>query len=117
MTPTSMSCQCDTNFTGPHCANETHCELDCVHGGSPNADCTECTGCLVAWQGPTCNIYNASIDATTLLNLYTAFFDDLVQEQAAFEANVTATLNPIPGWNLTGAAIDLMPEYVNVNAR
>ena len=57
VTPTSITCKCDTNFTGPTCANETHCDLKCVHGGAPNDDCTQCDGCLVAWVGPTCNVY------------------------------------------------------------
>ena len=110
VTKTSMSCQCDSGFSGPHCANTSHCDLKCVHGGVPDATCTTCDGCLVAWVGPTCNVYNASIDAATLLSMYTTFFQTLVEKQQGYEVAINATKNPIPGWDVAAAAYDLIPE-------
>ena len=111
-TPTSITCECDPKFTGPHCENQTHCDLNCVHGGTPNEACTTCEDCLVAWVGPTCNIYNSSIDAGSLLSMYTQFFTKLAAEQAGFVTAIEAKYNPVPGWNQVGAAYDIAPRYV-----
>merc|ERR1711974_151047 len=62
------------------------CSLSCRHGGKPNKDCTECTGCLSAWTGKHCTVWDES-------GAYDKLIGDLVLigEVAKKEHNIKAT--------------------------
>lgn len=62
----SIACVCDDGFEGDRCETKK-CPLVCKHGGTPNAACSACVGCLGAWSGPNCTSWNSSVPLESLL--------------------------------------------------
>jgi len=69
MTLHNITCECDQAHTGDRCQT-AECQLQCVHGGAPDANCTTCEGCLPGWEGPQCNDFTNSSSASDLVKLY-----------------------------------------------
>ena len=63
----NISCACDDGFIGAHCETAT-CALKCEHGGTPNAACNKCDGCLGAWGGKLCDTWDGSVPIATLMS-------------------------------------------------
>jgi len=62
----NITCECDAGYDGPRCSARK-CNLACLHGSTPNKNCTRCRGCMGAWTGPLCSIYNHSVPVSELL--------------------------------------------------
>jgi len=85
----SISCKCDDGYEGERC-EASKCSLNCKHGGYPNAKCTACEGCLGAWTGTTCEVWDDKVPLGELQ----AKFNTLVNaSQRAYEA--TLPYNPL----------------------
>lgn len=85
----NISCICDPGYVGDRCQTQS-CPLVCQHGGSPDANCTQCTGCLGAWGGKQCDQWNSSVPLDTLLSQLETIFSG-----AQAMLNAEAPLNPL----------------------
>ena len=63
----NMSCSCDKYYTGPHCET-AECQLDCKHGSVPNSECTQCVGCMGAWTGKLCDVWDKKVPVQRLMS-------------------------------------------------
>ena len=100
----NISCVCDDGFIGDHCETAT-CALKCKHGGSPNADCTACTGCLGAWSGKLCGTWDTTVPASKLMSKLHAFANasqKMLDDQAQFNP-VCRQGHECVGWGVDGA--------------
>eukprot|EP00128_Syssomonas_multiformis_P009042 Colp12_sorted_trinity150504_noHs@19091 len=64
----NAACACDAGFQGSRC-EASACNLQCQHGGVPDAACSTCTGCLGAWTGPLCADWNSAAGLDVYTNL------------------------------------------------
>ena len=72
----------------------------CRHGGQPDPNCTTCQGCVGAWTGPTCELYNESIPVDDLLAAMQTNFE-AVQQQLNSSYNLLCTNGQeCPGWGV-----------------
>lgn len=95
----AIACSCDSGYTGPRCGVAV-CSLKCRHGGTPDAQCKTCQGCLGAWSGPTCEVFDHSVPAAGLLaDMETNF--KAAQQQLKSEQNLLCTNGQeCPGWGV-----------------
>ena len=99
----NMTCKCDDGFVGRRCETAI-CALKCEHGGGPNANCTECIGCLGAWGGKLCDAWDDGVPFTTLMNkLYavTNASQSMLDAQAQFNP-VCRQEHECVGWGVDG---------------
>eukprot|EP00937_MAST-01D_sp_MAST-1D-sp2_P008228 g8228.t1 len=106
----------------PVCRPTDPSHVICLHGGVPNAGCTDCDGCLTGWHGKKvdagitygCANWDDSYPTAGIIKQLQSFHDQAAAELAAQQASMCAYGHTCPGTSFDAAYGNISSAKLNV---